>query len=314
MSDRVQPQVTVIVPVFNSARYLDACLRSLRELRYQNAEILLVDDGSSDGSEEICRRYAETDSRFRVIRQENRGVSAARNAGLEQAKGVYIQFVDSDDTVAPELLGRMTEAMETGCEMAVCGYVECRQDVRERKDYGHGRRSLRRYAREMALKPIHHFYTVPWNKLFLRRIIEENHLRFDESSSYGEDFAFILAYLPFVSSVFLTAAPCYFYTYGRADSLGNRSSPDAVRISRAAYVYRHYLAFWKRMGWYAGHKKLVQLTGARLYYEAFRDIRPENRAALYDQCLRQNGFSKADLLFFRALRAAWRVKGRLSRS
>ena len=157
MNGRAQPLVTVIVPVYNTARYLDACLGSLRELRYPNAEILLVDDGSTDGSGEICRRYAAMDSRFRVIHEENSGVSAARNAGLAQAKGAYIQFVDSDDTVAPDMTGNLVEAMETGCEMAACGYVECRQDAREQKDYGHGRRFLRQYAIEMARKPIHLF-------------------------------------------------------------------------------------------------------------------------------------------------------------
>ena len=88
--------------------------------------------------------------------------------------------------------------------------------------------------------------------------------------------------------------------------------PDAERISRTAGVYRNYLAFWRKMGWYDRYKKLLQFTGARWYYDTLHSIRPENGPLLYEQCLKDNGFSGADFLFFRLLHAAWQVKGRLT--
>ena len=110
-----QPLVSVIVPVYNVAQYLPQCLASLREQTYQSLEVLLVNDGSTDGSKEICRSYAELDERFHLIDKPNSGVSDSRNRALDRAKGKYLQFVDADDFLARVAAPTWSSATSTAC-------------------------------------------------------------------------------------------------------------------------------------------------------------------------------------------------------
>lgn len=106
--------ISVIVPIYKVENYLPACLDSILNSTYKDIEVILVDDGSPDGCGAICDRYAEKDSRVRVIHQPNQGVSAARNAGLDAAKGEYIMLVDGDDLIHPQSLERNVKALESG--------------------------------------------------------------------------------------------------------------------------------------------------------------------------------------------------------
>ena len=105
--------VSIIVPVYNTGHYLKYCIESLLMQSYKNIEIILVDDGSTDKSGEICNDYREKDSRIKVIHMENSGVSAARNRGLDEASGVYIGFVDSDDYIHPRMYEKLLELIKT---------------------------------------------------------------------------------------------------------------------------------------------------------------------------------------------------------
>lgn len=117
-----EPLVSVIVPIYNVEPYLDRCIRSIVDQTYRNLEIILVDDGSPDGSPEICDLWAKSDSRIRVIHKENGGLSSARNAGLDLCDGVYIGFVDSDDWVEPEMYETLLRAcLDNDSMLAVCG-------------------------------------------------------------------------------------------------------------------------------------------------------------------------------------------------
>jgi glycosyltransferase involved in cell wall biosynthesis len=115
------PSISVIVPVFNVERYLRRCLDSITAQTFAEFEVVLVDDGSTDGSTDICREYVARDRRFRLIQQENSGVSSARNTGIEHAHGVFLGFIDGDDTIAPRMLevlhGLITEHEAS---MSVC--------------------------------------------------------------------------------------------------------------------------------------------------------------------------------------------------
>lgn len=116
--------ISVIVPIYNVGEYLTACIRSITEQTYTDLQILLIDDGSTDQSGMICDAFAEKDSRIKVLHVENRGVSAARNTGIEMAEGEWTAFVDGDDIVHPELLARLLETAErTGADVCKCGYV-----------------------------------------------------------------------------------------------------------------------------------------------------------------------------------------------
>ncbi|MBQ6294177.1 MAG: glycosyltransferase family 2 protein [Lachnospiraceae bacterium] len=114
--------ITVIVPVYNTESYLEKCVDSILAQSYADLEILLIDDGSTDRSAQICDEYEKRDSRIRVIRTENRGLSEARNRGLDEAKGEWIGFVDSDDWIDPDMYEcLLRRALETGADIAECG-------------------------------------------------------------------------------------------------------------------------------------------------------------------------------------------------
>ena len=129
-----QPLLSIIVPVYKVEDYLCRCLDSILGQTYENFELILVDDGSPDGCGAICDRYAQQDPRVKVIHKENGGVSSARNAGLAQAKGEWIGWVDPDDWVDEDMYAYlMTAVLEEGADVAVCGRIEEYEDhTRER--------------------------------------------------------------------------------------------------------------------------------------------------------------------------------------
>ncbi|MDR3052839.1 MAG: glycosyltransferase [Coriobacteriales bacterium] len=119
------PQVSVIIPVYNIEAYLARCLESVLAQTYEDFEVFLVDDGSGDSSAALCREYCSRDTRFTLIQKENGGLSSARNAGLDAARGTYVAFIDGDDSIHPRMLEVLHRSLEqTGSDIAVCDYYE----------------------------------------------------------------------------------------------------------------------------------------------------------------------------------------------
>ena len=116
----LEPMISVIVPVYNVSAYLERCMRSLLDQTYTNLEIILVDDGSTDGSGDLCDQWAARDSRIRVIHRKNNGLSQARNDGLDAATGEFITFVDSDDILSPHLCRVLYNAMGRKADISIC--------------------------------------------------------------------------------------------------------------------------------------------------------------------------------------------------
>lgn len=122
-------KISVVVPIYNVEKYLPRCIESLLAQTYQNLEIILVDDGATDRSAEICDEYAKKDARIKVIHKENGGLSDARNAGTKAATGTYIGFVDSDDFIVPDMYEKMATALaEQNADIAVCNYLYVDED------------------------------------------------------------------------------------------------------------------------------------------------------------------------------------------
>ena len=121
--------ISVIVPIYNVERYLEKCIDSIIAQTWRELEIILCDDGSTDGCGAICDRYARLDSRIRVIHKPNGGLSDARNAGIEIARGSWYVFIDSDDFITPDTIERMyTAAVSTDCQIAVCNMIRIYDD------------------------------------------------------------------------------------------------------------------------------------------------------------------------------------------
>lgn len=186
------PELTIIVPVYNVEKYLPKCIESILVQSFTDFELILIDDGSSDRCGEICDEYAAKDSRIVVIHQKNLGVSAARNAGLEIARGTYIGFVDSDDWIEPEMYQVLISAAKETCgDLIICGSKQWNETGGFlQNDF----QSTGIYNQEQLLKAL---YSVPnplggvlWNKLFKREIIGA--IRFRKDLRNCEDDVFLI--------------------------------------------------------------------------------------------------------------------------
>ncbi len=164
------PLVSIIVPVYQVKAYISECVESLLAQTYTNLEILLVDDGSTDGSGAVCDEYAVRDSRVRVVHQENQGAAGARNAGLDLASGEYVAFVDSDDVIAPAYVKELFLLLKKyQADIAACAYG--RDQLRETGDTGELCMSSEQMLRQWHGK-YKRWETIPWNKLYNRAVFE----------------------------------------------------------------------------------------------------------------------------------------------
>lgn len=181
--------VTVIIPVYNVNEYIAGCLDSVLGQTHKNLEVIVVNDGSTDGSAETCDRYAASDSRIRVLHQDNQGVSAARNRALDRANGEYVLFVDGDDIASPALVATLLRAAyESGLDLVACRYSRFGTaiDFHKPKEIGSTIQSAERALEEMfAGKRID---SGPFCKLIKGSIIAK--IRFDEDVPVGEDLDF----------------------------------------------------------------------------------------------------------------------------
>lgn len=215
----MEQTISIIVPVYNAEKTLERCVRSLLGQTYENLEILLVNDGSRDDSLSLCREYAASDSRIRVIDKPNGGVSSARNAGLDAARGDFVLFCDSDDWVEPDLCESMLEQYRPG-DTVIC----------EIDRYDEAETNLKSYT-DAPRKEIFHYPLVacsPINKLYLRSAVGD--LRFHEGLELGEDVCFVLEYLGRVDGVLrILHRRLYHYDISVDGSLSKRvPSPEQI--------------------------------------------------------------------------------------
>lgn len=182
--------ITVVIPVFRVEAYLHRCVDSVLAQTYRNMEVILVDDGSDDGCPVICDAYARQDSRVKVIHQENTGLSGARNTGIEQAKGRYLSFVDSDDYLSPEFLERLYWAcVETNSDMSVCRWEYVKGEPVPEKGSGKIQTFTGRQMLGNLYIPDGAYFVVAWNKLYKRELFENiryplGRIHEDEATTY----------------------------------------------------------------------------------------------------------------------------------
>ena len=210
----MQTLISVIVPVYNVKPYLSDCLDSIVAQTYADLEIILVDDGSTDGSGELCDQYAKRDGRVRVIHQKNSGVSAARNAGLAASTGGYIGFVDADDWIDPSMYESLIGAIGDA-DIVCCGYMDYPMGTME-VAVPRGTRPGKACGVEEAVIYIyerHGYSTGLCNKLFRRQrlIREDQFIKMDPSLQFGEVEAWLAEALQQCESVAFLPVPLYYW-------------------------------------------------------------------------------------------------------
>ncbi|MDO4269906.1 MAG: glycosyltransferase [Eubacteriales bacterium] len=236
--------VSIIVPVYQAEKTLNRCLDSIAAQLERQIEVILIDDGSTDGSGALCDRRQERDGRFRVIHQANAGVSAARNAGIEAAQGLYLQFVDADDRLGPGYTHRMLEAAEYGkADVVIAGNQTASGGV----SVSHMPPWEGPATAEMFAKDFERFYypmlvNSPCNKLYRRSLIKKG---FPLGILMGEDLMFNMAFLQQVSHVAVVQTDGYLYEQNQSGSACTRFS-DYNPASMLAYCgcVRPFLDKW----------------------------------------------------------------------
>lgn len=209
--------VSVIIPVYNAELNLNKCIDSVLNQTYRDFEVLLINDGSKDGSGAICDQYAAIDSRVRVVHQANRGVSATRNVGIHEARGAYISFVDSDDYIAPNMLEDMVSFAEhNNSDIVMCEYYTDKNGVITPVKLKY----QETYATKQEVKDglLYRYYTDDhaglyslWNKIIRREVVTRNEIVFDTTLKRGEDAWFVFQCLKHCSRVDFIAKPFYYY-------------------------------------------------------------------------------------------------------
>lgn len=219
--------ISIIVPVYNVENCLKQCIDSIINQSYKNIEVLLVDDGSTDNSGLICDEYAKFDNRIRVIHKKNGGVSSARNEGIKNASGKYIQFVDSDDFLDKNMSERMIDtAMKCKADLVICGYKNIYvNDIKFIRCIDMAVNSLKELSDEFSSLYNKFLINSPWNKLYKRERIS---FFYDEKLSLGEDLVFNLQYMKNVKKIALIEDCLYNYRANNSDSLSSRYRDDLL--------------------------------------------------------------------------------------
>ena len=259
------PVVSIIVPVYNVKSYVGECVESLCRQTYTNLEILLVDDGSTDGSGEVCDEYAGRDERIRVIHQANRGLSGARNMGLDDARGEYIAFVDSDDLVSTNYVETLYELlMKYEADIAACAYVkgttEQLTDIREKVLSLDNVKEICMPSVKL-LKQWRGKYkqqeTVAWNKLYCREVWNgRKKIRFPESRNH-EDVLISHLVVQGAKTIVLTTEILYFYRI-RKGSITLQTEYDREKVWQNLRAQRERMEFFRAHRYWRAYFNLLK--------------------------------------------------------
>lgn len=217
--------LSVIIPVYNVKPYLEKCVESIVDQTYHNLQIILVDDGSTDGSQTICDELAQKDSRIVVIHKENGGLSTARNVGMDRAKGDYIAFVDSDDWLERNMYEVLINQLEAhDADLVACSFYECKGD--EKKAVGDSKNISVFNTEEIFINKNQLRFLV-WNKVFRRSFVEK--LRFVPGQVY-EDFHFCRQVFLKTKKLIYLDVPFYDYRISRPGNTNSSFKPGRMCI------------------------------------------------------------------------------------
>ncbi|WP_157970320.1 glycosyltransferase family 2 protein [Albibacterium indicum] len=266
------PKISVIVPIYNASSTLNRCINSILGQSYENFELILINDGSSDNSRDVCEQYASVDQSVLIFHQLNMGVSAARNKGISESRGDYLVFCDSDDYLDENCLEKLIEYK--AFDIVLCSYETI-------PDHGvrlfQNGEFLTKDAIASCLEA--HIYTgfsMPWAKLYHREIVVSNSLFFDERLSSGEDTLWVNKYLLHVNSIRMLSYNGYRYNKEDREGLSATSIDEAtmeVTINKIVESYNDLetkfqanLTEWKiNVGMYFFHRFITGIARLNLF-------------------------------------------------
>ena len=243
------PLVSIVIPVYNVKDYLQTCIDSVLSQTYKNIEIIIVDDGSTDGSSLLCNQIKETDSRVIVIHQENGGLSAARNSGIKIAKGDYITFIDSDDRVSLQYVELLLDAcLSSGSEIAICDHLQGDKTEGGFEEYNLPQDILT-LPSTTCLSNWHSKYkdieTTAWAKIYKTFLFTDNQIFYPVGKCF-EDVATTHKLVKASNNVSFIKAKLYYY-YQRKGSIKNSVSDK--RLFEMFEMFDVRISFFRNEGY-----------------------------------------------------------------
>ena len=242
------PLISVIVPVYRVEEYLERCVKSILSQTYKNLEVILVDDGSPDQCPAICDACAEKDARVKVIHQENKGLSGARNAGIDAASGEYLAFVDSDDYVSPHFIEELYQLLQdTGCAIGQCRFSYVKGDGLLEE----GDSAFCIYRGESLMEQLYGpeekatCFVVAWNKLYRAELFKETGIRYPEGRIHEDEATTYRLFHEAKKLAFLDRALYGYYT----ENGGSITSVFSAKRLQWLTAHEERIAFFKKNGY-----------------------------------------------------------------
>ena len=242
--------VSIIVPVYKVEDYIRECLDSILAQTYPYFELILVDDGSPDNCGRICDDYAKRDNRIKVVHKVNGGISSARNAGLEVAKGEWIMHVDGDDWIEPDMIESLIEAAQiTGADMVFGDFMKYGPSA--------GYNKLPTWSsdkKKSMTNYIAYVMTTIWGSIAKRSLYADHSLKSPDGISYCEDFHLIVRLCHFANKIVNVHRPFYHYRYRPTSIMSNMNGKTEADEQ---WVYQDTIRFFKEQGVYEDYRKVM---------------------------------------------------------
>ena len=231
------PIISIVVPVYKVEKYIRRCIDSILAQTFTDFELILVDDGSPDNCGAICEEYAAKDNRVKVIHKPNGGLSSARNAGMDITTGEYVLFCDSDDYVSPDWCYSMAAGIVSNPNaLVMCDICKVYEDsVCDAANQETCAVPMQRITYYDAVK--RGISGFAWNKIYVKRIIDDHNLRFDENRKFAEDVPFVIEYSKYLDSFVLIDRQLYFYLQ-RQGSILHSVRPDILEHQLFTFYIR----------------------------------------------------------------------------
>lgn len=254
--------VSIIVPVYNGEKSIERCLRSIQNQSYKNIEVIVVNDGSTDHTERVIRKYVERDSRFHCIRKENSGVSDSRNRAMAAAKGEYFQFVDGDDWLVKQATEEFVRTAQLyDCDMVISDFYRvCGRKIMVKGHIDAGPVITRtKFAEYMMAAPANFYYGVLWNKFYKADIIRKFSLSCDTELDWCEDFRLNLEYLQYVGNVGVIGKPLYYYVKTKGSLVDTQAGSFQLTIRTKRKLFDYYKELYQALDLYEENKLRIQM-------------------------------------------------------
>lgn len=251
------PKISVIIPVYNASSFISKCIKSVLNQTYNDFELILINDGSTDNTLNICNTFAKNDSRIIIISKKNEGVSIARNIGIDNSSGDYITFIDADDYIEKFHLENLI--VNSDSDFVFTGYKnygKSKCDFQITRNY---RQDSKTFVKDLLVEYDERSDTscglqYPWAKLYKNSIIQQYHLRFPVGMKYGEDTCFVWNYLIHCKTVYCKAGGTYRYFIS---GLSPKYKLSLVEFDTHINIYRHSLQNLNNFASYNSTKYLV---------------------------------------------------------